>query len=51
MWGSDWPVVELAGSYADWFEQAELLLAGLSSADRARVFGGNAAHFYRLDNG
>jgi L-fuconolactonase len=51
MWGSDWPVVELAGSYADWFEQAELLLAGLSSADRAKIFGGNAAHFYRLDNG
>jgi L-fuconolactonase len=50
MWGSDWPVVELAGSYADWFEQAELLLADLGEADRARISGGNAARFYRLDN-
>ncbi len=51
MWGSDWPVVELAGSYADWFEQAKLLLADLGEADRVKIFGGNAARFYRLDNG
>lgn len=50
MWGSDWPVVELAGSYPDWFGQAELLLAELGEADRSRIFGGNAARFYRLDN-
>lgn len=50
MWGSDWPVVELAGAYVDWFGQAESLLAGLDETDREKVFGGNAARFYRLDN-
>jgi L-fuconolactonase len=51
MWGSDWPVVELAGPYAGWYEQAGLLLSGLSEADREGIFGGNAARFYRIDNG
>ena len=51
MWGSDWPVVELAGSYPDWLGQAELLLAELGEVDRSKIFGGNAARFYRLDNG
>jgi L-fuconolactonase len=50
MWGSDWPVVGLAGPYGSWAEQAELLLAGLDEADRAAIFGGNAARFYRIDN-
>jgi L-fuconolactonase len=48
MWGSDWPVVRLRCEYADWRAAAEVLTAGLSAADRARVFGGTAAAFYRL---
>ncbi len=48
MWGSDWPVVELAGSYTDWIAQAELLLADVDDADRTSIFGGNALRFYRL---
>jgi hypothetical protein len=31
LWGSDWPVVNLAGAYAKWFAAAEALLADLSS--------------------
>jgi L-fuconolactonase len=48
MWGSDWPVVRLRCEYADWRAAAEALTAGLSATDRARVFGGTAAAFYRL---
>jgi L-fuconolactonase len=49
MWGSDWPVLTLAGDYAGWFEMAEALTAHLSAAEKAAVFGGTAARFYGLD--
>jgi len=48
LWGSDWPVCELAGGYARWFEATETLLRGLLPARRDAVLGGNAASFYRL---
>jgi L-fuconolactonase len=50
MWGSDWPVVELAGGYRRWHEAAHACLARLPAADRARIFGANAARFYGLDS-
>ena len=31
MWGSDWPVLRLAGDYAGWLETAQTLTAGLST--------------------
>jgi L-fuconolactonase len=46
LWGSDWPVVDLAGGYATWFAAAETLLADLSQFDKAAVFGANAARIY-----
>ena len=46
LWGSDWPVVNLAGGYEKWFAAAELLLAGLAPEDKVAVFGGNAARIY-----
>ena len=48
MWGSDWPVCQLQASYDRWREVALELTAGLTEAQRARVFGGTAAAFYRL---
>jgi len=48
LWGSDWPVVELAGGYARWRAASEELLAGLSPAERSSVLGGAAERFYRL---
>ena len=35
-WGSDWPVVNLAGDYAGWLRIAR---AGIPEADQAAVFG------------
>jgi L-fuconolactonase len=51
LWGSDWPVVDLAGGYAKWLAAAEALLAGLSSAEQADVFGGNAGRIYLAKRG
>ena len=48
MWGSDWPVCQLQASYAQWRDVAGALTAGLSEAERARIFGGTATEFYRL---
>ena len=48
LWGSDWPVVELAGGYRRWRDASETLLAHLPDADRERVLGGTAAAFYAL---
>ncbi len=46
MWGSDWPVVDLAGGYARWREASRMLLNGLSAADQDAILGGTAAEFY-----
>lgn len=46
LWGSDWPVVDLAGGYSKWFAAAGALLAALSSDEKARIFGDNAARIY-----
>ncbi len=51
LWGSDWPVVNLAGGYGLWFAAAESLLADLSSDAKAAIFGGNAARVYLSSRG
>lgn len=48
MFGSDWPVCTLAGSYSDVFSIVDDYTRGLSEADRAEIFGGTAARFYGL---
>jgi L-fuconolactonase len=48
LWGSDWPVLTLAAGYAEWLQACEQLLVALSAAERAQVFGANAARFYGL---
>ena len=48
LWGSDWPVLELAASYRDWWDDTQALLAPLDAAERAAVLGGNARRVYGL---
>jgi len=45
MWGSDWPVLELNGSYDSWFSAAQSIVP---EADKAAVFGKTASHFYDI---
>ena len=51
IWGSDWPVLTLAGGYGDWVRITGELLGGLGDAARAMVWGGNAERIYRLASG
>ena len=51
MWGSDWPVVELAGGYARWRTATIDLLAGLPASERDMVLGSTAVAFYGLEPG
>lgn len=46
MFGSDWPVCTLAGSYEQVFRLVEDFLAQFPAVTRAKVWGGNAARFY-----
>lgn len=48
MWGSDWPVLELASSYAAWWGETLTTLAGLDGAARTAVLGATACRIYRL---
>lgn len=48
VWGSDWPVLELAADYARWVALSERLFADLSEAERRAVWHDNAVRFYGL---
>lgn len=53
MWGSDWPVLQLAQNqaysrYDTWLEVVEKLLQNLGEAERIAIFGGTARDFYRF---
>lgn len=51
MWGSDWPVVNLATDYASWLGQARSLAAQHDPALARAIFSDVARRFYRLDAG
>lgn len=48
IWGSDWPVVNLAGTYQSWFAATVALTSDWSPEDRAALMGGAARRFYGL---
>jgi len=48
MFGSDWPVCELAGSYEQVYEALVEALGPVSETERAALFGGTAIRFYGL---
>ena len=49
MFGSDWPVCLLAGSYSDVLGVARGAIAALSRDEQVAILGGNAARFYGLE--
>ncbi|MFG6488499.1 amidohydrolase family protein [Roseateles sp. BYS78W] len=53
LWGSDWPVLNLAGDYAGWWQLAHELAQRLYPSpqpdDLRALFGGNAARLYHLE--
>ena len=48
MFGSDWPVCELAGQYGEIVAALRGLLSDLSDAEQQQIFGKTAEQFYRL---
>jgi L-fuconolactonase len=49
LYGGDWPVSELAGSYLQWLATLEWAAAGFSPGDRRKLFRDNAVKAYRRD--
>ena len=47
VWGSDWPVLTLAGDYQDWFDLARWAIAAKQERALVDVMGGNALRLYR----
>jgi L-fuconolactonase len=47
VWGSDWPVLTLAGSYSGWFALAREAIAAKQESAVPAVMGGNALRLYR----
>jgi L-fuconolactonase len=49
MFGSDWPVCELAGSYQQVYAALVEALGPISESERAAIFGETARRFYKLE--
>jgi L-fuconolactonase len=47
LWGSDWPVVNLAGGYDRWREATYRLLSNLTQQEQHLILGGTADRVYR----
>jgi L-fuconolactonase len=48
MWGSDWPVLNLNGDYAQWSDATRKLTAHFDASAQQAIFGDTARAFYRL---
>lgn len=48
LWGSDWPVLRLAGDYDSWLAMSRSIVAHLPPEEQSAIFGGNAIRVYRL---
>ena len=48
LYGSDWPVVTLAGTYCDWYGFTRRFTETWSPEDRQRFYYGNAVRVYRV---
>jgi L-fuconolactonase len=48
MFGSDWPVCELAGTYRQVYDALVEVLGPISDSERERIFAGSAIEFYGL---
>ncbi|HLH50098.1 MAG TPA: amidohydrolase family protein [Roseiarcus sp.] len=49
MFGGDWPVSELAGTYRQWVEIVDWATSGMSAAEKRKLFRDNAIRTYRLN--
>lgn len=50
VYGSDWPVLLLSGSYVQWKSLLEKYMEDFKEEDKEKVFGKNAIQFYNLQS-
>lgn len=50
IWGSDWPVAELAIDYGTWFDVCMLITAQMPRLNNRNIMGNNAVRTYKLTN-
>jgi L-fuconolactonase len=48
LWGSDWPVLELAGDFEGWFKDNQKYIQSLTKNQQEQVFCMNAKRIYKL---
>ena len=48
LWGSDWPVLNLAGNYQQWQGITQQFISSLCSEAQSDIMGGNCTRFYNL---
>lgn len=48
MYGSDWPVCLLAGTYGDVYDLIQDYISALTESEQAQIMGGTASQFYGL---
>jgi L-fuconolactonase len=48
IWGSDWPVLELASDYQTWFEYCQSITSHLPASQQDNIFHRNAKQIYKL---
>jgi L-fuconolactonase len=49
MYGGDWHVLELAGTYPQWVEIVDWVVEGCTAEEKRKLFRDNAISFYRLN--
>lgn len=49
MFGSDWPVVNLAGSFNEWLDALFEVVNSLNEVEKDKLFSENTRQFYRLE--
>ena len=48
MFGSDWPICLLSGTYEQWFGTLQAILKDLPEGDKEKIFGANARRVYGI---
>jgi L-fuconolactonase len=48
MWGSDWPVLNLATDYSQWISLTEAFLCSICSVQQTQIWSKTAINFYQL---
>lgn len=49
VWGSDWPVVNMANGLPDWLDNTQAFLAAFSTVDAEKISHKNATRIYNLE--